>query len=268
MLLVRGSDVKGKVQNPTFVKNLMDTKTRRPMDRGIKAELMFFKDKISPLLIEILKRGLRRDVSIGFTYDEDPTTGKWRGEAYDFVQRNIFIDHVAAGIPVGRCPTPFCGIGIDSLGTMRMGLDPWEETEEYIRSGHRSPNDFDPTSFRTINLTSGVKAVTACPKGKYVNGKCAEGMQVQSYLFDKSKFTMTEAKKWFQTHKQDSLNVDLDCPLCHKIDELGKTEFSKRLIKAFGKDAVLTAVKNPEEVGTIITESRTLIKRVNQLLHP
>jgi len=267
LLLVRRSDVKGKVQNPAFVKNLMDPKTKRPMDRGIKAELMFFKDKISPLLIEDLKSGFRRDVSIGFTYDEDPTPGEWRGEAYDFIQRNIFIDHVAAGIPVGRCPTPFCGIGIDELGKMSIGLDPWEETEEYIRSGHRSPDDFDPDSFRTINLTSGVKAVVACPKDKYVNGKCTEGTQVQSDLFDKSKFTLAEAKTWFQTHKQDSLDLDLDCPICLKIDELGKLEFSKRLVKTFGKDAVLTAVKDPEEVDAIVRESRTLIKRVNQLLH-
>ena len=126
-------------------------------------------------------------------------------------------------------------------------------------------HDFDPDSFRTIHVTSGIKAVVACPKGKYVNGKCTEGMQIQSYLFDKSKFTMTEAKTWVQMHKQDS--SDLDCPIFLKIDELGTLEFSKRLITAFGKDAVLTAVKDLEEVGAIIRESRTLIKRVSQLLH-
>jgi hypothetical protein len=134
-LLIRRSDVKGRVEKPRFVKNLLDPKTKRPMDRGIKADLRFFKDRIPPRLIEELKSGARRDVSIGFTYDEDPTSGEWRGQHYDSVQRNLFIDHVAAAIPSGRCPTPYCGIGVDRLRggneVGEVGLDPWEETEEH-----------------------------------------------------------------------------------------------------------------------------------------
>lgn len=250
-LLIRRSDIKGRVEDIRFLKNLIDPKTKRPMDRGIKADLRFYKDRVSPLLIEEVRSGARRDVSIGFTYDEDPTPGKWRGQKYDFIQRNIFIDHVAAAIPNGRCPTPYCGIGIDELGKVKnmdrkIGLDPWEESEEYIRSGHRSPDNFDPDSLRTIDITTGVRAIVGCPKGKYERGHCTVGVQVQSYLFDKNKFTMAQAKAWFKEHEADSLDLEVDCPICDKIDELGKLEFSKRLVKAFGKDAVLKAFLDQE----------------------
>jgi hypothetical protein len=67
--------------------------------------------------VDQAKQGLKKDVSIGFTYDLDKTPGDWRGQHYDYIQRNIFIDHVAVGVPVGRCPSPYCGLGVDSLAS-------------------------------------------------------------------------------------------------------------------------------------------------------
>jgi hypothetical protein len=73
---------------------------------------------------------------------------------------------------------------------------PWEETEEYIRSGHRDPNDFEEGTFRTIDIDpeKGIKAIVAKPKGK-------QGMEIQSYLFSKAKgWTLEKAKEWFEKH--------------------------------------------------------------------
>jgi hypothetical protein len=82
---------------------------------------------------------------------------------------------------------------------LRLGLGlPWEETDQYIRSGHRSPEDFQPDSFRTITISENesIKAVVGKPKGK-------ETMEVQSYLFDKAKgWTSDKAKAWFEAHKE------------------------------------------------------------------
>ncbi|MEM3464343.1 MAG: hypothetical protein QXL91_05725 [Candidatus Bathyarchaeia archaeon] len=75
---------------------------------------------------------------------------------------------------------------------------PWIETDQYIRSGHRSPEDFQPDSFRTIPLSEdeGIKAVVGKPKG-------SDKMEVQSYLFDKSKgWTLDKAKAWFEGHRE------------------------------------------------------------------
>lgn len=59
---------------------------------------------------------------------------------------------------------------------------PWETIDQYIRSGHRSVEEFKPESLRTITLSEeeGIKAIIGKPKGK-------DTIEVQSYFFDVSK---------------------------------------------------------------------------------
>ena len=74
---------------------------------------------------------------------------------------------------------------------------PWEVTANYIRSGHRSPEEFEPESLRTIVLSDveGIKAIIGKPKG----GKGST--EVVSFLFDVSKgWTLEKAKEWFERH--------------------------------------------------------------------
>jgi hypothetical protein len=76
---------------------------------------------------------------------------------------------------------------------------PWEISDQYIRSGHRNPEEFEPNSLRTIVLSEkdGIKAVVGKPKGK-------NKMEVQSYLFDVSKgWTLEKAKAWFEEHHRN-----------------------------------------------------------------
>ncbi|MEM3731714.1 MAG: hypothetical protein QW667_07290 [Candidatus Bathyarchaeia archaeon] len=73
---------------------------------------------------------------------------------------------------------------------------PWETTDKYIRSGHRSPDEFQPDSLRTIVISEdeGIKAVVGKPKGK-------ETMEILSFLFDLEKgWTIDKAKAWFEKH--------------------------------------------------------------------
>jgi hypothetical protein len=67
---------------------------------GILGNLRFFKAKCDAAFLTEIKTGKRKDVSLGFFYDYDATPGKWNGQPYDFVQRNILVDHVAAGVPL------------------------------------------------------------------------------------------------------------------------------------------------------------------------
>jgi hypothetical protein len=83
---------------------------------------------------------------------------------------------------------------------------PWEETDDYIRSGHGDPDKYDKDSMRTISIDAveGIKAVIGCPKGNFKAGKCAVGTEVQSYLFAKEKgWTMTKAKAWFEKSQKE-----------------------------------------------------------------
>ena len=108
------ADIHGKVRNPHFRKDLMDPKTKRPCRRGIEADLYFYKEHAPKDVLDSIRKNQLRDCSIGFTCDKDPTSGDFQGQHYDYVQRNITINHLAAPIPTGRCPSPLCGINVDS----------------------------------------------------------------------------------------------------------------------------------------------------------
>jgi hypothetical protein len=78
---------------------------------------------------------------------------------------------------------------------------PWEETDDYVRSGHENPDNYDKDSMRTIEIDAaeGIKAVIGCPKGNFKGGKCAVGTRVKSYLFAKDKgWNLSKAKAWFE----------------------------------------------------------------------
>lgn len=92
---------------------------------------------------------------------------------------------------------------------------PWEETEEFIRSGHRDPSEFESDSLRTIWISEkeGIKAVIGKPKGETTT-------QVVSYLFLKERgWNLEKAKAWFHEHKQKTSQEHLYCltPILEKI---------------------------------------------------
>jgi len=68
-------------------------------------------------LIEKVKSG-KRDLSIGFTCEIEQKEGVFttddKEEKFDGIQRNIVLNHLAAGIDKGRCPSPLCGIKSDA----------------------------------------------------------------------------------------------------------------------------------------------------------
>jgi hypothetical protein len=73
---------------------------------------------------------------------------------------------------------------------------PWKTTENNIRSGHQSPEEFQKDTLKTITFDEkeGVKAVIGKLKGK-------DAMEIQSYLFEKDKgWTLEKAKEWFKKH--------------------------------------------------------------------
>jgi hypothetical protein len=113
-LIQKQTDVSGKATNFRFVKNLMDAKTKRPCRRGVLADGWWNKTITPKPVIDDILSGKMRDCSIGFSFDSDVTPGEFDGQKYDYIQRNIYLDHVAAPIPAGRCPGPICGIGYDS----------------------------------------------------------------------------------------------------------------------------------------------------------
>jgi hypothetical protein len=219
-ILMDPDRIVGKIEKPSFCDKI----------NGIRGDLRFEKKKADAQFLADIKSGKKKDVSIGFFYVEDQTPGEFQGQKYDYVQRKFLGNHIAAGVPVGRCPSPYCGITVDAIfvkpiffptikfkgsdgkeilpgewadlfdhlpatfffpATDNVAADPWEETEEYIRSGHKEPGE----TCRTIDISEdqGIKAIYC---------KYGEDWAIQSYLFSKAKdWTVEKAKAWFEAHK-------------------------------------------------------------------
>ena len=169
--------IRGTVRNPKFEK-----------DR-IKADLVFFKDRCSPKYLANIKNGKARSVSIGFFWECASESGEWKGKHYDYIKRDILIDHVAVGDWQGRCSYPACGIGVDTL----KGTDPYPnehscrlrnpETLDIVGSGTRAHND------KTYRVIYGK------PKGEKDTGSVE-----QAYRYPVETWSEDQARKHCQAH--------------------------------------------------------------------
>lgn len=76
-----------------------------------------------------------------------------------------------------------------------------DETENYVHIRIRNSSEFEKDSLRTIWISKdkGIKAITGRLEGK-------TSTTIQSYLFEKSKWTVAEAKKWVSEHEK-SMNL-------------------------------------------------------------
>jgi hypothetical protein len=189
LLLTKTSEVNGRVTNIEWDE----------AQGLVKGHVHLFKPKNDPAFLADVKEGRLKDVSIGFIYDEDWTPGEWNGQRYDFVQRNLFINHVAVGVPRGRMTSPQIGLGLDAalegvLNEFCIAADPWEENENTIRSGHGNPDKAATCRTKVLSETQGISLVVCEDKN---TGKWYD----QSFLFNKAKgWTMDKAKAWFASH--------------------------------------------------------------------
>jgi len=112
----------------------------------IRANLAFNKKVTPPDFLAKIEKGLMRDVSIGFYYSPEFKQGHWNGKTYDYIMRDIVIDHVAAGVLRGRCSYPSCGIGVDSY-MRRIALDPFGEYTSMQDCISKNQNKKDPAAW-------------------------------------------------------------------------------------------------------------------------
>lgn len=208
-------DIRGKISNVRFCDQI----------NGVLGDAHFFKARCDKTYLDGVRSGKYKDVSVAYFCEDIFTPGKFGDEPYDFVQQKFMFGHVAAGVPEGRCPSPFCGMSVDSL--LKPHKDP-EETEDFVHIRVRDPDLFVDGSFRTIDIDAekGIKAVIgklkSDPEGSTV---------VQKFIFDKSKdWTMEKAQAWVKEHK-DSAEAMSEEESKQKIEELNskRTELVNKL---------------------------------------
>lgn len=110
-VIMSQSQLFGGVERPFFDNN------------KIRAVLAFDKLVTPENTLKKVRAGELQDVSIGFYYRADWTPG-WHVDVntgkprhYDYVMRDIVVDHVVGGVGpgmMGRCRYPQCGIGVDT----------------------------------------------------------------------------------------------------------------------------------------------------------
>jgi len=185
MLVSKPKEITGRIQNTVWHED----------EAKITGDTVLVKSKNTPQFLADVKSGKLKDVSIGFLYTEDWTPGEFQGKKYDFIQRDIVINHVAVGVPQGRCPAPLCGLSVDTA-TISIGLEPWEENANTIRSGHGDASKAEECRTKIVN--EGLSLVVCKNKdtGEWFD---------QSWLFKKDQgWTMQKAKEWFAKHTGDS----------------------------------------------------------------
>jgi len=122
----------GFMVEPTKLKPTADIEHKR------YADFVIHKDSKTQVLINDYKDGKYIDTSMGFKCDDDFTPGKFNGQTYDYIQRNIALDHNAILMSAdgqkarGRMPSPIGGIGADSSNNETGDILMDEETKKIV----------------------------------------------------------------------------------------------------------------------------------------
>jgi hypothetical protein len=182
-------DVRGRVKDVNFDAEI----------RGVLGDIHFQKSLCEADFLDGIRQGSLKDVSVAYFCEDVFEPGEFAGARYDFRQENFMFGHVAAGVPEGRCPSPFCGMNVDSF---KPHLDP-ELTERYVRIRRKDPDLFVEGSFRTIVLSAdqGIHAVVGKLKSN-PNGSTV----FQNCMFELAKgWTVEKAEAWIKERKDEAL---------------------------------------------------------------
>lgn len=92
----------------------------------LKGSLIIFHEDA----IKAIESGERKEISLGYQCQLDPSPGTWNGEPYDAVQKNIVVNHVAIGPKGWGRAGPDCSIRTDSnINHQKVG----QKMDEVIR---------------------------------------------------------------------------------------------------------------------------------------
>jgi hypothetical protein len=195
--LTNRDDIRGRTKNARFDKD----------KAAIIGDLEFFKKLCTQPFLSGIKSGALKDVSVGFISDDIVKPGKFGDEAYDYVQTRFMFGHVAVALAEGRCPSPFCGIALDSV------LDSANFVE--VKICESAPGVVPP---RVITWSEKEGILAAVGKSDP-----AADAEVLRYLFSKAKgWTLEKAQAWTKGHKDAAAQELSEKELRARIEDLEK----------------------------------------------
>lgn len=169
---------------------------------------------------KLYKGGYLRAVSVGYSYDrtknetdaEDGTVYVRDKELYELSAAPVPANPAALQIDMVKAVKDAV-INEQEAGEFMLAAKDFLEkygqkpepdvTENYIRIRVKDPGLFIDSTFRTIDVSKAdkIKAVAGKLKADGAGGS----MVVQSYLFDKDKWTTARAQEWVREHKREQL---------------------------------------------------------------
>lgn len=192
-----------------------------------------------PNLISQIKSGDKRELSIGFETQMDPTSGTYNGTKYDAVQRNIRINHVAV-VPKGRA-----GHEVRLIGDSAEAVDQVEPSEE---KGNQMETRVVRADGQNITVAADdVEKITKLDADNSAKAKQIADLDAQIKKLQAEKAQLqgdadASAKKANEAQaKADSLETD-NKKLKDQIDHLKGDAFDERLnlidkVKSFVGDS-------------------------------
>ena len=179
----------------------------------VLGEIQFQKDHCDQALLNGVRSGsISKDVSAAYFCDEVYSAGKFGDDTYDFVQKNFMFGHVAVGVVEGRCPSPFCGMNMDSYGS-------------FLRVCVRDPALFVSCRLSTVALDSkaGVYAMVGKLRGEQ-NGDAV----VRDYMFEVAKgWTPKKAEGWIKSRMDEAETRESTVEVLNPLEVLAR---SRRLM--------------------------------------
>jgi hypothetical protein len=221
--------IRGRVRDVAFNEEI----------NGVVGDLCFLKACCDQALLDKVRKGeLAKDVSAAYFADEVSEPGEFGDDVYDFVQRNIMFGHVAVGLPEGRCPSPFCGLQMDSF-------------DGFLRVNVRDPGLFAcRLSTLAVNAQEGIYALVGKLKQNLQPSGYAEGdAVVRDFLFEVSKGWTPETANAYVKEHSDSANEPTGTSeglgACVKLDPNEVLAQSRRLLSNMpsigGRQNVMTS---------------------------
>ena len=202
---------------------------------AVRGDIWFRKDLCDEALLEKVRKGeLSKDLSASYWSEDIHEPGTFGSDGYDFVQKNLMFGHVAVGVVEGRCPSPFCGLQMDSA-------------EGFLTVNVRDPNLFAcRLSTLTVDAAQGIFALVGKLKDNItITGYSSGAALIRDYLFDAVKgWTPEKAQAWIREHadlaggegdkkegqQQEFAGIDLV-----KLDPSEELQRSKCLVPYFKK---------------------------------
>jgi hypothetical protein len=163
---------------------------------AVIGEVWFLKSLCDDELLEKARKGdLPKDVSGTYNCFEVYEPGVFGDDAYDFKQTNFMFTYVAVGVPEGRCPSPFCGLQMDSF-------------DGFLRVNVRDPKLFAcRLSTLAVDAKEGIYALVGkLKKNLQPSGLALGDAAVRDYLFEASKgWTPEKAEAYVKQHADSAL---------------------------------------------------------------